>query len=137
MSVAIVVSATVGNGDWPGEGWPQNSHRPWSDRGRKVRLVLSRITLALASVALPNAFCQTALTTAQIAKKVSPSVVVIEGKTDSGGVSTTPVSAEPTRPPACSRRAGGLSPVIRPPENGAICWLRFTKNPPSGDVLSC
>jgi uroporphyrinogen decarboxylase len=44
---------------------------------------------------------------------------------------------EPTRPPACSRRAGGLSPVIRPPENGAICWLRFTKNPPSGDVLSC
>src|ERR1039458_3233452 len=46
-------------------------------------------------------------------------------------------ATEPTRPPACSRRAGGLSPVIRPPENGAICWLRFTKNPPSGDVLSC
>src|ERR1039458_2334814 len=47
------------------------------------------------------------------------------------------VRTEPTRPPACSRRAGGLSPVIRPPENGAICWLRSTKNPPSGDVLSC
>jgi serine protease Do len=33
---------------------------------------------------LPIAFGQNALTTAQIAKKVSPSVVVIEGKTDSG-----------------------------------------------------
>ena len=32
------------------------------------------------------AFGQTALTTAQIAKRVSPSVVVIEGKTDSGDV---------------------------------------------------
>src|ERR1035437_5623044 len=35
---------------------------------------------------LPIAFGQTALTTAQIAKKVSPSVVVIQGKTDSGDV---------------------------------------------------
>src|ERR1039457_1396862 len=33
-----------------------------------------------------TAFSQTALTTAQIARKVSPSVVVIEGKTDSGDV---------------------------------------------------
>src|SRR5579859_7065642 len=35
---------------------------------------------------LPIAFGQNALTTAQIAKKVSPSVVVIEGKSDSGNV---------------------------------------------------
>src|ERR1019366_8658477 len=35
---------------------------------------------------LPIAFGQTALTRAQIAKKVSPSVVVIQGKTDSGNV---------------------------------------------------
>src|SRR6266446_162496 len=35
---------------------------------------------------LPIAFGQTALTTAQIAKRVSPSVVVIQGKTDSGDV---------------------------------------------------
>lgn len=34
----------------------------------------------------PIAFSQTTLTTAQIAKRVSPSVVVIEGKTDSGDV---------------------------------------------------
>jgi S1-C subfamily serine protease len=34
----------------------------------------------------PIAFSQTALTTAQIAKRVSPSVVVIQGKTDSGDV---------------------------------------------------
>src|ERR1035438_9940618 len=33
-----------------------------------------------------TAFGQTALTTTQIAKKVSPSVVVINGKTDSGDV---------------------------------------------------
>ena len=53
----------------------------------KVCLVLSRVTLVyLASVAVPAAFSQAVLTTAQIAKKVSPSVVVIEGKTDSGGV---------------------------------------------------
>jgi hypothetical protein len=38
-------------------------------------------------LALPlGAFGQTALTTAQIAKRVSPSVVVIEGKTDAGDV---------------------------------------------------
>src|ERR1035441_6719979 len=35
---------------------------------------------------LPIAFGQTTLPTAQIAKKVSPSVVVIQGKTDSGDV---------------------------------------------------
>src|SRR6266567_8815861 len=35
---------------------------------------------------LPIAFGQTTLTTAQIAKRVSPSVVVIQGKTDSGDV---------------------------------------------------
>jgi S1-C subfamily serine protease len=35
---------------------------------------------------LPTAFGQTTLTTAQIAKRISPSVVVIEGKTDSGSV---------------------------------------------------
>ena len=33
-----------------------------------------------------TAFSQTALTTAQIAKRVSPSVVVIQGNTDSGDV---------------------------------------------------
>jgi hypothetical protein len=47
--------------------------------------VLSRITfVVIASAAI--AFAQTALTTAQIAKRVSPSVVVIQGKTDSGDV---------------------------------------------------
>src|ERR1035437_6881648 len=35
---------------------------------------------------VPIVFGQTTLTTAQIAKKVSPSVVVIQGKTDSGEV---------------------------------------------------
>ena len=35
---------------------------------------------------VPIAFGQTALTTAQIAKRVAPSVVVIQGKTDSGNV---------------------------------------------------
>jgi S1-C subfamily serine protease len=35
---------------------------------------------------VPVAFAQIALTTAQIAKRVSPSVVVIQGKTDSGSV---------------------------------------------------
>src|ERR1700693_34395 len=35
---------------------------------------------------LPIAFGQIALTTAQIAKKAAPSVVVIQGKTDSGEV---------------------------------------------------
>jgi S1-C subfamily serine protease len=35
---------------------------------------------------LPIAFGQTALTTAQIAKRASPSVVVIQGKTDSGDI---------------------------------------------------
>ena len=46
-----------------------------------------RIVLAcLLSALLPVAFGQVALTTAQIAKRVSPSVVVIQGKTDSGEV---------------------------------------------------
>ena len=35
---------------------------------------------------VPIAFGQTTLTTAQIAKRVSPSVVVIQGKTESGEV---------------------------------------------------
>ena len=35
---------------------------------------------------LPIAFGQIALTTTQIAKRVAPSVVVIQGKTDSGDV---------------------------------------------------
>jgi putative serine protease PepD len=49
--------------------------------------VLSRITVAfVVSAALPIAFGQNTLTTAQIAKRVSPSVMVIEGKTESGDV---------------------------------------------------
>lgn len=42
--------------------------------------------MTASTLILPTAFGQMALTTAQIAKKVSPSVVVIEGKTDSGDV---------------------------------------------------
>jgi Trypsin-like peptidase domain len=42
--------------------------------------------LCLLSAFAPIAFSQTTLTTAQIAKRVSPSVVVIQGKTDSGDV---------------------------------------------------
>ncbi|MGD0669242.1 MAG: trypsin-like peptidase domain-containing protein [Bryobacteraceae bacterium] len=50
-------------------------------------LRLRRTALAcLLFTPLPVAFGQTALTTAQIAKRVSPSVVVIQGKTDSGDV---------------------------------------------------
>ena len=49
--------------------------------------MLSRITVAfVVSAALPIAFGQNTLTTAQIAKRVSPSVMVIEGKTESGDV---------------------------------------------------
>lgn len=47
-------------------------------------MLLKLITASL--LILPTAFGQTALTAAQIAKKVSPSVVVIQGKTDSGEV---------------------------------------------------
>jgi hypothetical protein len=48
---------------------------------------LRRTVLAcVLSTLSPVAFGQTALTTAQIAAKVSPSVVVIQGKTDSGEV---------------------------------------------------
>jgi S1-C subfamily serine protease len=57
----------------------------------EIRLVVERSRQLLKFVAaslliVPIAFGQTALTTAQIAKKVSPSVVVIQGKTDSGAV---------------------------------------------------
>ena len=48
---------------------------------------LPRTALAcLLSTFLPLAFGQVSLTTAQIAKRVSPAVVVIEGKTTSGGI---------------------------------------------------
>ena len=54
-------------------------------RGGKEPLSLPKfITASL--LTLPIAFGQTALTTAQIAKRASPSVVVIQGKTDSGDV---------------------------------------------------
>jgi hypothetical protein len=46
---------------------------------------LSKLAATLLSI-LPAAFGQTALTTAQIAKTVSPSVVALQGKTDSGDV---------------------------------------------------
>jgi serine protease Do len=46
--------------------------------------VLKFMTASL--LMLPPAFGQVSLTTAQIAKRVSPSVVVIQGKTDSGDV---------------------------------------------------
>jgi S1-C subfamily serine protease len=42
--------------------------------------------IAVSLLFLPTAFGQYPLTTAQIAKRVSPSVVVIQGKTDSGDV---------------------------------------------------
>jgi hypothetical protein len=46
---------------------------------------LLKVVAALLSI-LPAAFGQTALTAAQIAKTVSPSVVALQGKTDSGDV---------------------------------------------------
>jgi hypothetical protein len=46
---------------------------------------MSRLTTVFLLI-LPTAFGQTALTTAQIAERVSPSVVVIQGKTESGEV---------------------------------------------------
>jgi S1-C subfamily serine protease len=46
---------------------------------------LLRLITASALI-LPFAFAQVALTTAQIAKRVSPTVVVIEGKTDTDDV---------------------------------------------------
>jgi putative serine protease PepD len=48
-------------------------------------LKLQKLVFASA-LSVPIAFGQIALTTAQIAKKVSPSVVVIKGKTGSGEV---------------------------------------------------
>jgi hypothetical protein len=52
-------------------------------RGSRLR----RTVLAcLLTTLLPVAFGQVSLTTAQIAKRVSPAVVVIQGKTDSGDV---------------------------------------------------
>ena len=48
---------------------------------------LRRTILACAlSTLMPIAFGQVSLTTAKIAKRVSPSVVVIHGKTDSGEI---------------------------------------------------
>lgn len=72
----------------PGEDWlPKVVLPPAQNGGGKARLVLSRITVAfVVSAALPIAFGQNTLTTAQIAKRVSPSVMVIEGKTESGDV---------------------------------------------------
>ena len=57
----------------------------------KMKIQTSRwITPGMIALAvgltLPIAFGQTALTTAQIAKRVSPTVVVIQGKTDSGEI---------------------------------------------------
>src|SRR5580658_9755780 len=49
-------------------------------------VTMKNLILAFLLVLPPIAFSQTALTTAQIAKRVSPSVVVIQGKTDSGDV---------------------------------------------------
>lgn len=57
---------------------------PCANGGGTVRLVLSRTVVAIASIGI--AVGQVPLTTAQIAKRVSPSVVVIQGKTDSGDV---------------------------------------------------
>src|ERR1700687_2623253 len=42
--------------------------------------------MTISSLIVPIAFGQVPLTTAQVAKRVSPSVVVIQGKTDSGDV---------------------------------------------------
>src|SRR2546421_526031 len=50
------------------------------------RLGVLQLILPATLFILPAAFGQTALTTAQIAKRVSPSVVVIQGKTDSGDI---------------------------------------------------
>src|SRR5580658_8213348 len=49
-------------------------------------VTMKNLILAFLLVLPLAAFGQTALTTAQIAKRVSPSVVVIQGKTDSGDV---------------------------------------------------
>lgn len=55
-----------------------------SHRGKGAAALQKFIAASL--LILPIAFGQTTLTTAQIAKRVSPSVVVIQGKTDSGDV---------------------------------------------------
>ena len=52
--------------------------------GKGADNLLKSFTVSL--LILPSAFGQVSLTTAQIAKRVSPSVVVIQGKTDSGEV---------------------------------------------------
>jgi S1-C subfamily serine protease len=59
---------------------PMLSYHTWK---RSVKLATF---IAASSLILPTAFGQVALTTAQIVKRVSPSVVVIHGKTDSGEV---------------------------------------------------
>jgi S1-C subfamily serine protease len=58
----------------------RSSFVAWGSRLRRTMLACLLPTL------LPIAFGQTSFTTAQIAKSVSPSVVVIQGKTDSGDV---------------------------------------------------
>jgi len=53
---------------------------PWRGAAELPKLMFA------SALILPIAFGQIALTTTQIAKKISPSVVVIQGKTDSGDV---------------------------------------------------
>jgi S1-C subfamily serine protease len=75
MRVAAVFAANADNGNFG-----QNSNRLFArPEAAKFRLVLS---IFVASIT----FGQVPLTTAQIAKKVSPSVVVIKGKSYSGDV---------------------------------------------------
>jgi S1-C subfamily serine protease len=54
------------------------------DRLLNLKLIAPVITMSL--LVVPSAIGQVSLTTAQIAKRVAPSVVVIEGKTDFGDV---------------------------------------------------
>src|ERR1017187_6377368 len=55
-------------------------HQRWEGVPELLKFV------CVSSLIVPIAFGQISLTTAQIAKRVSPSVVVIQGKTDSGEV---------------------------------------------------
>lgn len=50
------------------------------------RWITAGISAVASGLIVPIAFGQIALTTAQIAKRGSPSVVVIHGKTDSGDI---------------------------------------------------
>jgi serine protease Do len=55
-------------------------HQRWEGVPELLKLLFASLLI------VPIAFGQNSLTTAQIAKRVSPSVVVIQGKTDSGEV---------------------------------------------------